>query len=148
MNQKGNSLVKISNFYHYLNNLILHKQPVRFMIVGGLAFVVNILVLYFLHGILGLYLLLSQAIAAELSIVVSFLLHHHWTYKNKITIEKHWRTRFLHFNTSALGGTLIASSTLIISVHIFKINYLIGLSIGAIIALIWNYFANQKLVWK
>jgi len=141
-------LEKIKKKYHYLDDLLLRKQPVRFILVGGFVFLSNLTMLFIFHGLLNLNLLLSQAIAAEGAIIVSFLLHHHWTYKNRDYEEKNWKIRFLHFNGSSLGGTAIANGILIVCVHVFKINYLIGLSIGALVALLWNYFANLKFVWN
>ncbi|CAN5402339.1 hypothetical protein BH10PAT3_BH10PAT3_3990 [soil metagenome] len=136
----------LKKLYARLDAWILHKQPVRFAIVGGIAFTVNILLLFLIHGVLNAYLLVAQVIAAEGTIVTSFLLHHHWTYKNYS--EKSWRIRFFHFNSSSLGGTLIANGTLLICVHIFKINYLYGFSVGAVLALTWNYFANKRFIWR
>lgn len=133
------------DIYDYFKVNFLDKQLVRFTIVGGIAFVTNAIILFIFHGLLSLNLLFSQIVAAEVSIVVSFTIHHHWTYKNYHS--KPLYARFLHFNGSALGGIIISTSTLLLCVHILKIHYLFGLVIGAAFAMSWNYFANKYFIW-
>jgi len=91
-------------------------------------------------------LLLAQIVAAESAIFISFCLHHQWTYRNYR--ERPLFVRFLHFNGSAFGGQLIATLTLLFCVNVLGMNYLIGFSIGAILALAWNYFSNKYFIWS
>jgi putative flippase GtrA len=131
--------------YNYLKVTFLDKQVIRFLIVGGAAFVVNGGFLYIIHGLLHVNLLASQIISSELAIGTSFSLHHHWTYKGYQ--DKPLYIRFLRFNATAFGGVAISTLTLILTVNILKINYLIGFVLGAFLALFWNYFANKYFIW-
>lgn len=131
--------------YNYFRVLILDREVSRFLIVGGVVFSANQLFLYLLHGLIGLRLVFAQIIASELATVVSFVFHHHWTYRNYNS--RPLLVRFLHFNLTALGGIIIANATSLVCVYVFGINYLIGFSFGAILAIFWNYFANKHFIW-
>ncbi len=59
-----------------------HQQVLRFLITGGIAFSVNITVLYFLTSILNIYYLVSTVFAFLASFSVSFLMQKFWTFKD------------------------------------------------------------------
>lgn len=125
---------------------ILDSQIVRFLIVGVGAVIFNALALYLAHGIAEIELLKAQLISSEATIIFSFILHHNWTYRQYG--KKSLFIRFVEFNLSALGGAAISTMTVLASVHLIGLNYIVGLLLGAILATTWNYFANLYFVWS
>jgi len=59
-----------------------YEQILRFLIAGGIAFTVNIAVLYLFTDILGIYYLISTVWAFVISLGVSFLLQKFWTFQD------------------------------------------------------------------
>jgi putative flippase GtrA len=132
--------------YRLLVSLLSKYLVLRFLLVGGLTFLANFLFLYCFHGVLNLEVIFSQILAAEFTILVGFLLHNNWTYRNYQ--PKNVFIRFFEFNLTALGGSVVSIITVTLCVKVLGIHYLIGLCIGAILALFWNYFSNLHFIWK
>jgi len=120
-------------------------QVGRFLVVGSGAFLVNVVLLYLFHGVMGIPILPAQILGAEGTIIFSFYLHHYWTYRQYS--EKPLWLRFIEFNGSALGGSLISTLSVLICTQLLHVHYLAGLSIGAVLATSWNYFSNQYFIW-
>lgn len=140
------AFLPLKKLYSRAHRLLLHTQLGRFLVVGGSAFTVNAILLSFFYALLGLPILAAQIISAEGTIVFSFVLHHHWTYRNYR--KKPLVVRFFEFNMSALGGSVISTVSVIVCVQLLHLHYLVGLSIGAALAMSWNYFANLYFIWS
>jgi putative flippase GtrA len=125
--------------------MFVGTQLGRFLVVGCGAFLVNVILLYTLHGILGLAIFPAQLLGAEGTIVFSFVLHHHWTYRHYN--PKPLIVRFIEFNGSAMGGSIVSTLSVLAGTQLLHVHYLLALSVGAILATSWNYFANQYFIW-
>ena len=129
-----------------LKDLIVRRgEDVRFVIVGGIGFVINLVALWILHGRLGLPLFIGQLIAAELALLSNFSFHHNWTYQN------YSGGSFMHrlgkFHATAWAGALIGSLGVWVSATYGHIHYLLAVVVGALLALGWNYFFNKYVIW-
>lgn len=129
--------------YNYIVN---EKTVGKFIIVGIVGFLVNVLALMLLHQIVGLNLLVSQLFAAEVAIIVNFLFHNHWTYPD----AKHSSTpkRLAEFHASSWSGSGIVTVILLTLVAFVHIHYLVALAIGGIVAMFWNFFWTRFYVWR
>jgi dolichol-phosphate mannosyltransferase len=132
-------------FTKTLTKLIQH-EAIRFLVVGAGGFVINIGMLWILHGKAGLPLLVAQLISAELAILFNFCLHHAWTYRNYQSASL--ALRVLKFHATAWTGAAITTVTLTIWVYYLGLNYLVGLTIGGIVAMAWNYALNLFVIWR
>lgn len=121
-------------------------QPVlaRFLMVGIIGFLTNFGFLFVFHGLLGLALLAAQLMAVEISIVVTFLLHHYWTYGHGGA----WLKKLLQYNLSASIGALLNTVLLWVFVVKLGVHYLAALAAAAAIVMTWNYIINLKLIWS
>lgn len=125
---------------------MLAIDTVRFMIVGGLGFAINLTVLYAVHDLLGVRIAISQIIGAEMAILSNFFLHSKWTYKG--AAEKPLTTRLAQFHASAWVGSGITSVILVISVNRLHIFYPVALIVGSLAGLIWNYVWTKFVIFK
>lgn len=128
-------------------NYIVNERTVgKFIIVGIVGFLVNVLVLMLLHQIIGFNLLISQLFAAEVAIMINFLFHNRWTYSD----AKHssTRKRLIEFHASSWSGSAIVTVILLILVTFAHFHYLIALAIGGLVAMFWNFFWTRFYVWK
>lgn len=133
---------------------------VRFLVVGGVAYVVNQVLLFLLYdgalaslprGGEGLAkavdwpLLLASSSALEVSIIVRFVLNDRWTFHDRHA--KPLAARFYQSNFTSFGGPLIPLATVNILTPYFGVGYLISNSLGILLGLAWNWFWSTRLVW-
>lgn len=93
----------------------------------------------------------ANVVAAEISIVVNFLLSNFWTFNDyKIKLKK-LPFKFIQFNVTVFGSIVIQWLTIRTGrmlfgegVFVIYFFYIIGVGIG----LVWNYFFYNKLIWK
>lgn len=125
---------------------MLAIDTVRFVIVGGLGFIINLTVLTVMHGAFGLPVAISQIIGAETAILSNFYLHSIWTYKG--ATEKPLGTRLAQFHASAWVGSGITSVLLIICVNHLHVFYPVALVIGSLGGMIWNYLWTKFVIFR
>ncbi len=132
-----------SHIRHELGNVF------RFGIVGLSGIFVNCGLLYLLTEYIGLFYLVSSAVAIEVSIVSNFLLNDHWTFRNRETRKVSAKiSRFLSFQCVAMGGMLINISVLFFLTDFFGIYYIISNIIGILVTFSWNFIVNRNTTWK
>lgn len=134
------------------------QKFIKFGIVGGFGFVVNIVGALIFKNLLkntianiSLLNSLSNAFAAELAIISNFIWNNLWTFaKEKITDTKTVITKFLTFNFSSLiTGILIPSTVIGILTSAFG-DYLFIYQVIAIFGLTipLNWIVYNKIIWK
>lgn len=120
---------------------------VRFCIVGGTGFVINFLLLTFLHKIANLPIFVAQLLAAEIALFSNFLLHHHWTYK-KAKVQKSISTLLVQFHVTTWPA-IIGSALMVSAGHQFlHLSNLLALALSSVIALFWNFGWSKYVIWK
>ncbi len=82
-----NLFIKLKHFVarrypRLFNRLLRHKSIVKFFMSGPVAGIVDLLVLYLLHGLLNVSVVLATTIAYIFSFWVSFYLQKFWTFCN------------------------------------------------------------------
>ncbi|MDO8614315.1 MAG: GtrA family protein [Dehalococcoidia bacterium] len=159
------------------HRLHLPTTLVKFLIVGGLGFVVNTAMLWgfydspiawFLPGRdtrvdLGLFthpdirLLISSILAVEIAIMVQFNLNEHWTFSHRP--RGGWRiTRFVKYNLSSVVSPIIIVITVNVLTPILRDaageDSLLGIlapyvsnGIGVLVGFAWNWTINSLFIW-
>lgn len=140
---------------------LLAAEGTKFLIVGGVSYVVNAIALYAFYehilagvsrsvetpfGGFNLALFVASAIAVEIAIIVRFLLNDGWTFRDRR--EKSLRRRFAQSNITSLGSPLISILCVNVLTPIFGGSYQIALSIGVLLGLAWNWTWSSKVVWR
>lgn len=120
---------------------------IRFCFVGGIGFLINLALLTLLYKTIGLPILLSQFIAAEISLFNNFILHHKWTYKHK-KVTKSITTLIVQFHVTS--WVAIIGSTVIVSfcVGVLGWNYILALILASAVALFWNFAWTKYAIWR
>jgi dolichol-phosphate mannosyltransferase len=117
----------------------------KFLLVGAIGLAVNQGVLYALVGLAGLAVFSASPVAILLSMVVTFVLNEHWTWRDRGQgLIAH---RALLYGSINSGGLLI-NWLLLISLERIGVNYLLANLVGAGIAAIWNFSLNHALTWR
>lgn len=167
--QDGESKVTWRHYLEYLQHLLrlrlsrdrvglfiqqFNLPVIRFLkfgLVGASGVFVDMGILYFLHGVLGLGLTRSAIAAAEVAIVNNFVWNDLWTFHDLSREQRDWRRivkRFLKFNLICLAGLILKVLLLNLLFNVFGMNaYLANLLAIAAVTL-WNFWVNLKLNWR
>jgi putative flippase GtrA len=152
------------------------KRFVKFGIVGASGVPVTLLINYLLHGLGGLALPISTALAVEAAIFTNYLGNHWWTFagtdgrqRTLPWAEEHhlvgplvtWALRpgvrrFVKFNAVSLVGLVItvAVTTLAATHYGDELReiagpyyFLLANLCGIAVAMLWNFLANVIWTW-
>jgi putative flippase GtrA len=139
---------------------ILRSTLVRFLLVGGVSYLVNQALLVALYdgvfaslprggatlpSAVDLPLLLASIIALEVSILIRFALNDRWTFRDRC--GKPLAARFYQSNFTSFGSPLICLAAVNILTPYFGVGYLLSNSLGILLGLAWNWFWSDRLVW-
>ena len=124
------------------------SRYLKFCLVGGSGVLVDMAVLFALASpfSLGLNLLLSKAIAAEVAIINNFVWNELWTFNSgpaRISNRVHG---FLAFNLVCLAGIGWSVLLLHIQVTVLHLNVWLANLIAIVLVSIWNFGLTLK--WK
>lgn len=126
---------------------LLKVDFVRFCIVGGTGFLINMSLLALLTHTFGLPVFVAQFIGAEVALFSNFMLHHHWTYKHN-RVNKSLPSLLVQFHATTwpaiIGSTVMVSS----GVEIFHLNAYVALVVSSVIALLWNFGWSKYVIWR
>ena len=154
--ERGTSNLTSGEGIRYLKHLTrltgLQEGAIRFVkfgLVGLSGVLVNEGLLWLLTENLGLYYLLSAAIAVETAIITNFILNDIWTFRDRRTPGNiSLLGRGLKFNLVSLGGLGINIAILWTVTEVVGISYLISNLIGIAGATLWNYTINTLWTWR
>ena len=138
----------------------------KFLIVGGVAFLVYQVFLFlfydsaifwflpdrdtevdfvlFTHP--DIRLLISSVIAVELAIVIQFNSHERWTFRHRPRAG--WLgLRFIKFNISSIVSPIIIVVTTNVLTLAFDVSPYLSSIVGVLIGFTWNWMMNSLVVW-
>lgn len=121
-------------------------QFLRYVFVGGAAFIVDFFSLFLLTDYFGIYYIISAAFAFILGLVTNYLLSIKWVF-NQRNIDN----KTIEFSLFAFIG-IIGLGLNEIFIWFFTselgIYYMISKIITAIIILFWNFFARKLTLFQ
>jgi putative flippase GtrA len=128
-----------------LQKFIQH-QAVRYIFIGGIAYLIELTALYFFAVTLSLGPTLGVAISFWIGLIVSFTLQKIFSFKNKAENKKHLSKQMLSY------GTLVAFNYLFTLAFVSFFEPHIGLFIARTIALlittVWNFYIYSRYIFK
>ncbi len=148
------------------HRLHLPTTFVKFIIVGGLAYLINQFGLFLLYDSPVFWflpekntevdfwlfthpdirLLISSVVAVEIAIVFQFSSHERWTFRRR-SRRGWWITRFLKFNLSSIVSPIIIVVTTNVLTLTLDVNPYISNTIGVLIGFMWNWTVNSLIIW-
>lgn len=117
-----------------------NRRLVKFGLVGLSGVVVNLLLLYVLHGRLGLHDLVAVPIAVETSILTNFLLNDRFTFHDRQ--HGHVLRRLAKFNAVSLVALLVNLVTYTLLAKGMGMHYLVAEAVAILVAFGANYTGN------
>ena len=162
--QKDRNLLKAEA--SIFRRLRLSPTLVKFLIVGGIAYLINQSALFLLYdtslfwflpakdtaaGFLlfthpDLRLLISSILAVEVAIIFQFNSHERWTFRDRV--RQGWGPfRFLKFNLTSAGSPIIIVVTVNTLTPLFGISPYLSNTIGVLAGVTWNWTMNNLVIW-
>ncbi|MBU1102182.1 glycosyltransferase [Patescibacteria group bacterium] len=123
-----------------------HRQIIRYIISGGTAATVNLVLLFVLTDIFGIWYLLSSTLAFSTAFFVSFYLQKFWTFRSK-NQEKIYQQMALYFSVAVINLGLNAA-LMYFSVDILRIWYLFAQILVSGIIAVESFLVYKFLIFN
>lgn len=119
----------------------LIEQVMKFVIVGGLSFVLDFIIYYVLTNFFSVYYLTAGFFSFTLSLIFNYLMSMKFVFKSKDDLKKtHEFVIFVSLSVMGLGLNLLC---LYILVDLFKMNDLIAKVLVAGIVMVFNFITRK-----
>ncbi len=150
---------------------LLDRSPVsptlvKFLIVGGVGYLVNQFVLFLLYDspissvlpargrdldcvfftVSDLKLLIASVVAVETAIASNFYWHTRWTFRERPG-HRSLPIRFLTFHFTSIGSPIISLAVVNVLTPVFGITPYISNTIGICLGALWNWTWNTLVIW-
>lgn len=121
-------------------------QFFRYIFVGGVAFLVDFASLYVFTDYIGVFYLISAAIAFILGLITNYILSINWVFNRRSLDNKTIEFSFFAF----IGIVGLGLNELLIWFFTAETGlfYLLSKILAAIIILFWNFFARKVTLFK
>jgi len=125
------------------------RRFIKFCLVGASGVLVNMGLLWLFTEVVGLFYLVSAAIAIETSIINNFILNDIWTFRDRRAPGMAARlVRLLKFNLVSAVGIGINMGVLWTCTEVLGIYYLLSNLCGIAAAMLWNFIINLSWTWR
>ncbi|MFZ2025240.1 MAG: glycosyltransferase family 2 protein [Microgenomates group bacterium] len=145
----------IKNVLLYVAGSLIHELRYgsfgKFLVVGGIGFVLNAVLLIVFRELVGLSASIANLIGAAVAIFSNFNFNNIWTFKDqKIdSVGKYLGKLIQFYGTSLFGVIVIQTGTIELATRLFgETYYFVYFLIGTSLLLVWNYFMYSRVIWK
>jgi dolichol-phosphate mannosyltransferase len=119
-----------------------------FAIVGGIGFLVQLGVAWFLTDVLQLQYLIATVMATEMAIVQNFLCHARWTWADRTVAGDALVRRFLRFQLATGAVSLVGAAALTpLLVEAGHVQYLVASTLTVVVCALANFVGNDRIVF-
>jgi putative flippase GtrA len=125
----------------------LFIQFFRYFFVGGLAFVVDFGLLYFLTEFAGFYYLFSATISFTAGLCVNYIVSIKWVFSQNKGL-KNKKIEFLIFSFIGIVGLLLNAIFIWFFTEKLLFYYMISKVLSTVIVYFWNFFARKYILYK
>jgi putative flippase GtrA len=125
---------------------VLYGQALRYLLVGGVAFIVDFSALVFLAEFAGFSPLVAAAIAFIFGMVTNYLLSVRWVFVSRSVNQP--LVEFVVFVLIGLFGLGWSELLLYLGDAHFGIDYRISKLLSAVFVLCWNFGVRKVLLFR
>jgi len=133
---------------------LLGKQPssnsliqfVRYLFVGGSAFVVDFGALYLLAHFLGLHYLAAASLSYLLGMACNYMISVNWVFDFRRVTQ--WQREFIIFGLIGIAGLILNGFAITALVESFGLPYLGAKLVAAVLILFFNFGARKMLLFS
>ena len=124
----------------------LFEQIFKFVIVGGLSFVLDFIIYYVLTKLFGVYYITAGFFSFTTSLIFNYLMSMKFVFRSKDSLKK--THEFAIFATLSVLGLGLNLLSLFILVDVFKMNDLIAKVFVAGIVMVFNFITRKIFLEK
>lgn len=154
--ERGTSTFNATEQVNYLKHLwrLIRSEHetrrfVKFCLAGGSGVLINLGLLALLTEVIGVFYVLSAAIAIEASILNNFTWNELWTFRDRRTsTSSAVGVRLAKFNSISLVGLGIQIGLLLLFTEVVGFYYIVSAMIGIITATAFNFVFNKWWTWQ
>ena len=134
---------KLCDILH-IKNKELFIQIFRFLVVGGLAFVIDYVTLIICKEVFNIPVLISSAIAFTISVIANYILSIKWVFN--VDKNKSKEKNFILFIIFSIIGLLLTELIMWFGTDIIKISYLIVKIVATAIVMVFNFVTRKMFL--
>ena len=137
---------KVLNKDMDIKKKILFIKIIKFIIVGGIATIIDWVIYYLLYNFLNFNPLVANIVSFSISLIYNFILSIRWVFD--IDESKNKKTIFIKFVIYSVIGLLISELLLYIFIEQAHINMMLSKIISTAIVMIFNFVTRQHFLEK
>ena len=119
------------------------RQFVRYFLVAGLGYVVDVGMLYILHEHFGVYYLYAAIASFVLGLVVVYIMSSLFVFSNSKLKSKYLEIGI--FSLIGVIGLIILTGLMWVLTSFLGVNYLIAKVLATVVVYTWNFFARRTM---
>jgi len=120
------------------------KKLIKFVLAGGISFLLNIAITYLLTEVLGIFYLISYSITLTFITFMNFWLNTQFIFKTKTSHKK----RFLQYLASVIIFILLNTLVVKVLTENLHIYYILSIVIATAIFTLLKFFTYDKFLFK
>lgn len=121
-------------------------QFIRYVFVGGMAFVVDYGALFLLAHFAGLHYLLAASLSYLLGMVCNYLISVNWVFHFRR--EAQWQREFIIFFLIGIAGLILNGLAISLLVEALGVPYMVAKLVAAGVILFFNFGARKLLLFS
>lgn len=136
-----NKILKIFNINVSNNTLNLLVQIFKFVIVGGIATIIDWIVFYIVYNYIGIDPLIANIISFAVAVIYNFIASVKWVFN--VNKNKKKNRLFIEFMIFSIIGFLLNELLLFIGINKLLFNVMFVKIIATIIVMVFNFITRK-----
>lgn len=128
------------------NTTNLFIQLFRYTLVGGLAFVVDFGLLFFLTEYVRLHYLISATISFLVGLLVNYVISTQWIFRDSKIKNK--KVEFILFGLIGVIGLILNNVLIYLFTDVVGLYYMLSKLVTAIIVYMWNFLGRRYFLFN
>ena len=141
----GMKITKSKNLFSSVINK--YQRYIKFALVGGTGYLVNLVILYCLTEYTGLWYIGSAIIGIVVANTSNYFINHNWAFRNEKRNNKNLVTGWIKYMVTVGISSLIYLGLLALLTEIFGIWYIASSVMAVFVSSVISFLAVRKIVW-
>lgn len=125
-------------------NKQLLKQILRFVIIGGIAFLIDYIILFCCKELLGFNVLISAAVAFSISVIFNYIASVKWVFD--VDKDKDSKRNFIIFIVLSIIGLILTEIIMWLGTDLLHIHYLIVKIFATAVVMVFNFVSRKMFL--
>lgn len=122
----------------------LMMQILKFGVVGGIATVIDYVIFFILHEILGVNTIISNICSFTVSVIYNYIASVKWVFD--VDESKNKKTQFILFIVFSVIGLGLNTAIVYVCTDIIKMYSMIGKVIATAVVMVFNFVTRKKFL--